>query len=74
MNLSPRVRKDRTWPFAQQPPCQASVSAAFGPQIDDIREEERGRLHDALDKRDGVAVATLLGSPRPQKPRRSFGA
>jgi len=50
------------------------LSAAFGPQLDDIREEERGRLHDALDRRDGVAVATLLGSPRPHKSRRSFGA
>lgn len=50
------------------------LSAAFGPQIDDIREQERGRLHDALDKRDGMAIATILGSPRPHKPRRSFGA
>jgi hypothetical protein len=49
-------------------------SAAFGPQIDDIRDDARGRLHNALDKRDGVAIATLLASPRPHKPRRSFGA
>ena len=50
------------------------LSAAFGPQIDDIRDGERERFHDALDKRDGAAIATLLGSPRPHKPRRSFGA
>lgn len=50
------------------------LSAAFGPQIDDIRDGERERFHDAFDKRDGAAIATLLGSPRPHKPRRSFGA
>jgi hypothetical protein len=49
------------------------LSAVFGPQIDAIRDSERGRLHDALDNRDGAGIATLLGSPRPHKPRRSFG-
>lgn len=49
------------------------LSAAFGPQIDDIRASERQELHHALDVRDGAGVAAILGSPRPHKPRRSYG-
>lgn len=50
------------------------LSGVFGPQIDALREDERGRLRDALNARDGVGVASVLGSAREQKPRRSFGA
>jgi hypothetical protein len=49
------------------------LSAVFAPQLDDMHESERQGLHNALDARDGIAVATLLGSPRPHKPRRSYG-
>jgi hypothetical protein len=59
---------------ASEPEARRILSAAFGPQIDAIRDEGRGRLHRALDQRDTSATAALLASPRPQKPRRSYGA
>jgi hypothetical protein len=49
------------------------LSPAFGPQIDEIRDSERQDLHHALNIRDGAAVATMIGSPRAHKPRRSYG-
>jgi hypothetical protein len=50
------------------------LSAVFGPQIDAIRGDGRGRLHRALEQRDTAAIATLLTTLRPQKTRRSYGA
>lgn len=50
------------------------LSGIFGPQIDELREGERSRLRRALISRDGAAAAALIGSPRPLKPRRSYGA
>lgn len=50
------------------------LSGVFGPQIDDVREDERSSLRRALDSRNGAAAAALIGSPRPLKPRRSYGA
>jgi hypothetical protein len=57
-----------------EPEARRILSAVFGPQIDAIRDDGRGRLHRALDQRDAAAIATLLATPRPQKPRRSYGA
>lgn len=50
------------------------LSAVFGPQLDAIRDGERRGLREALNARDGANVAALLASPRPHKPRRSYGA
>jgi hypothetical protein len=55
--------------------CSFNIEAlALELVTEKIRECERVRFREALGQRDGVAVATLLGSPRPHKPRRSFGA
>jgi hypothetical protein len=54
--------------------AQRLLMPVFGPQIEDILEDERKRLRGALNRRHGAGVAAVLGSPRPQKPRRSYGA